>query len=302
MRHFVLFLLLCLPALHAAETQVKPTAPADEQAIPLNELVPLRQGPEVQFAFLCLDNGKIAHPDALKASIVKWFKLKSADDIRKFKYNAASRSFSWGVGRSRFVATLELLPIPKGDILYAANNSLHWPGADEAILKHQANYTVTCTSIHRTAWHAALDLTHAIAALSDCHDPTGVYWGDAAIVHSPDSFLHQANYYVGDAQKKIPGALWVGILFEADKNGGWNIFTDGFGPLGHKDIEIHTSQLKRGELFALIDQVKQDVFSGKITLKADLTITDKNNGKWIVSEAQSILGNKKPIWLLTQQP
>ena len=293
MRYLGLFLFLCIPFLQAAET------PA-EQEIPLSELVPLRQGPEAQFAFLCLDNGKIAHPDALKASLVKWFKLKSADEIRKFKYKPATRGFSWGIGRSRFVATLELLPIPKGDILYAANNSLHWPGADEKILKHQAHYTITCTSIHRTPWHAALDLTHALAALTETHDTTGIYWGDAAIVHSPESFLHQAKYYVGSEQK-IPGSLWIGILFEADKSGSWNIFTDGFSPLGHKDIEIHGSQLKRTELFALIDQVKQDVFSKKITLTADLIISDKNGGNWKVSEAKSIIGKSQPIWLLTQQ-
>lgn len=293
MRYLALLLLLSAPFLNAVESTL-------EQQIPVAELVPLSKAPEAQFAFLCLDNGKITQPDALKKSLIKWFKLKSETGVKNLQYKPVTRTFSWTIGRSRFVATQELLPIPKNDILYAANNSLHWPGADEKILKHQAHFTITCTSIHRTPWHAALDLTHALAALAETHDTTGIYWGDASIVHPPETFLHQANYYVG-ADKKIPASLWVGILFESTKEGHWNIFTSGLGPLGHKDIEIHHSALKRTELFALINQVKQDALAKKITLRNDLIYTATNGARWQVSTAKSILGNEKPIWLLTSQ-
>lgn len=294
MRYLGFFLLLCVSLLQA-------TPVGEQQQIPLNELVPLSNPPEAQFAFLCLNNGHIAPPDALKKSLIKWFRLKSANEVKNLQYRPSTRSFAWTIGRSRFVATQELLPIPKDDILYAANNSLHWPGADAQIILHKAHFTVTCTSIHRTPWHAALDLTHALAALAETHDTTGVYWGDASIIHSPESFLHQANYYVGAADTKIPGALWIGILFESDKAGHWNIFTNGFEPLDYKDIEIHGSGLKRSELLAFVDQVKQHVLSQKITLIEGLKLKAPDGNEWQVSQAKSILGNEKLIWLLTPQ-
>lgn len=291
MRYFIL-LFLFLPFLQAQESKL--------QEIPLSELKPLRPAPEAQFAFLCLNDGKVATADALKASLVKWFKLKSADEIRKFTYKPATHSFSWGIGRSRFVATLELAPIPKGDISYASNNSLHWPNALKEMLEHKAHYTITCTSIHREAWHAALDLTHALAALTETHNTTGIYWGDAAIVHSPESFLHQSKFHVG-SDAKIPSSLWVGLLFESTKAGEWNIFTDGFGPLGYQDIEIHKSNLSRAKLFSFLDQVKQDVLTKKVLLKDDLILDDADGNRWKVSTGKSIIGKDQPIWLLTQQ-
>lgn len=292
MRYFGLLLLLSLCTLHAE--------PTDTQKIPTSGLVPLRPAIEVQFAFLCLDEAEMASADEIKTTLIKWFDLKSKDEIRKFKFNEVTKSYSWGIGRSRFVATYEPLPIPKDDIRYAANNSLHWPDAEKQMLTHKAHYTVTCTSIHREPWHAALDLTHTLAALSDCHQPTGVYWGDASIVHSPASFQHLAGYKL-DSASKIPSSLWVGLLFESDTKGGWNIFTDGFSPLGRRDIEIHSSQLARTKLFSFLNDVQQDVFSNKVELKDGLILNDVDSNKWIVSTGKSVIGKEKPVWILTQQ-
>ena len=168
------------------------------------------------------------------------------------------------------------------------------------MLKHVAHYTITCTSIHREPWHAALDLTHTLAAFAETHIPTGVYWGDASIVHAPESFLKQANYHHGEAGK-IPGALWVGILFESNTQGGWNIFTDGFSPLGYKDIEIHNSQLQRIVLFEFLNGLKQKVLARKLTLTNGLTLDGPDKTQWKVSTGASIIGKAKPVWILTQQ-
>ncbi len=296
MRILGLLLLFTFPLLHA-----EPTVAEDNSAeIPTSGLVPLRPPTEAQFAFLCLDNDKVAESKALKASLVKWFRLNSPDEIRKFTYKPDSQSFSWGIGRSRFVASLEALPVPNDDIRYASNNSLHWPDAEKQMLTHQANYTITCVSIHRTPWHAALDLSHALAAFAETHDTTGIYWGDAAIVHSPESFLKQADYHLGSA-KKVPSGLWIGILFESDTKGGWNIFTDGMRTLGHKDIEIHSSQLARTKLFATLNTLKHDILTKKLALKNDLVIDGDDASKWKVTTGASVIGKAKPIWLLTQQ-
>lgn len=290
MRYIGLFFLLFASLLHAEKT-----TPA--QQIPTEGLVPLNQGPAIQFAFLCLNDDKVADSEALKKSLVKWFKLKSADEIRRFTYKPELRAFSFGIGRSRFSASQELLPIPEGDILYAANNSLHWPGADKEILKHKTHYMLTCTSIHRTPWHAALDLSHALAAFTETHNTTGIYWGDASIIHSPSSFVKQANYYVGDAGD-TPANLWVSTLFETTKDGGWNLFTAGFTPLDLREIEIHGSQRKRSELFAVLSEVKRAILSGKTKLSAGTTFTTAKGDNWKVSEGKSIIGREAPVWLL----
>ena len=296
MRILGLLLLFTFPLLHA-----EPTVAEDNTAeIPTSGLVPLRPATEAQFAFLCLDNAKVAESKALKASLVKWFRLNSPDEIRKFTFKPDSQSFSWGIGRSRFVASLEALPVPNNDIRYASNNSLHWPDAEKKMLTHQANYTITCVSIHRTPWHAALDLSHALAAFAETHDTTGIYWGDAAIVHSPESFTKQADYQLGSA-KKVPSGLWVGILFESDTKGGWNIFTDGMRTLGHKDIEIHSSQLARTKLFSTLNTLKHNILTKKLALKNDLVIDGDDASKWKISTGESVIGKEKPVWILTQQ-
>jgi hypothetical protein len=274
--------------------------PNKDQQIPTTGLKPLRPATEAQFAFLCLDNGEMAKPEDIQKALVKWFKLDSEKDIHEWKFNPKTISYSWRIGRSRFVATLEQQPIPKDDIRYASNNSLHWPDAEAEMLKHAAHYTITCTSIHREPWHAALDLSHAIAALAETHTPSGIYWGDASIVHSPESFLKQASYQHGEAGT-LPGGLWVGILFESNTKGGWNIFTDGLSPLGYRDIEIHNSQLKRTALFELLSELKQNVLARKLTLQNGLTLDGPEDTKWKVSTGESIIGKSKPVWLLTQQ-
>ena len=97
--------------------------------------------------------------DTFRAALVKWFKLKSPDEIKRLAHNEVTNSLTWSIGRSRFVATLENAPIPKADLQYASNNSLHWPDAEKVMLTHKAHFTVSCISIHRQPWRAALDLT-----------------------------------------------------------------------------------------------------------------------------------------------
>lgn len=274
--------------------------PNKAQQIPTTGLQPLLPATEAQFAFLCLDEAKVAKVEDIKKALLKWFKLASQEEIHEWKYNEETMSFSWRIGRSRFVASYEAQPIPKDDIRYASNNSLHWPDAEQEMLKHTAHYTITCTSIHREPWHAALDLSHTIAALAETHNPSGIYWGDASIVHSPESFLKQASFQHGEVGN-IPGSLWVSILFESNTKGGWNIFTDGFSPLGHKDIEIHNSQLKRVELFDFLNTLKQDVLARKLTLTNNLVLDGPEDTKWTLSTGESIIGKPKPVWILTQQ-
>ncbi|MFC5050915.1 DUF4261 domain-containing protein [Rubritalea spongiae] len=291
-----LALLLALPFIH----QPLAAEPNKEPEIPTTGLKPLRPATEAQFAFLCLNNVKIAKSEDLKQALVKWFKLSSEKEIHEWKFKPETQTFSWRIGRSRFVASFEAQPIPKDDIRYASNNSIHWPNAEQEMLKHAAHYTITCTSIHHEPWHAALDLSHAIAALTETHQPTGIYWGDASIVHAPNSFLKQANYQL-DQAGKVPSSLWIGILFESNTKGGWNIFTDGFSPLGHKDIEIHNSQLQRTLLFDLLNDLKQRVLERKLKLTNDLIIDGPDNTQWKINTGKSIIGKTKPVWILTQQ-
>lgn len=281
-------LLLCiLPLLHAQTTQ----------EIPTEGLVPLRPAPEAQFAFLCVNDTAATTPEAFKASLVKWFKLKDSKEIKHFSHDAKNRTFSWMIGRSKFVATQEMLPMPKDDIRYSSNNSLHWPDAEATMLKHQTHYTVNCVSIHRTPWHATLDLTKAIAALAEMHDTTGIYWGDASIVHPPEMFMRLAKFEKG-SEDKIPSSLWVGLLFESNTKGGWNIFTKGMEPLGFREMEIHSSQLQRSELFSFLNALKRDIISGEVQLSENMVIEDLDGNEWKATTGKSIIGREAPVWIL----
>lgn len=279
-----------LPGLLAAEVPV----PQKAEGIPTG-LVPLRPATPAQFAFLCMEATKHADEKLIIASLVKWFKLESADEIRRFSYKAETQTFSWGIGKSRFVATFDDSPIPKSDIRYASKNSLHWPDAEKEMLKHKAHFTLSCTSIHRESWRAALDLSRALSALAECHNAVGMYWGDASIVHSTASFLKQAEYKEGQA---IPCMLWVGILFDEKKDGSWNAFTDGLNPLGFQDVEIHHSELSQLALYKILLATTEQVISSQTALQAGDVIEDADGNEWKVAAAQSIIGRPKPIWTL----
>ena len=272
--------------------------PSKDAQIPVAELVPLRPINEAQFAFLCLENRTLASAEDIQAALVQWFQLESADEIHEFGLDRKSEIIKWRIGRSRFVAVLEAAPIPNGDTHYAARNSLHWPDAKTEVDKHQANFTVTCTSIHRSPWHAAVDLTHALAALTDTHSTIAIYWGDASILHEPVSFLEQAKWQLGSAEP-APSNLWVGLLFEAHPKGGWNIYTDGLQPLGHRDIEIHNSDFDRPRLFDFLTSIRKQVIAGTLKIKEGMSHKDAEGTTWQFESAKSLIEKSQPIWKLS---
>lgn len=288
----ILFSIICttLPILAEPANQAPAEIPTD--------LVPLQPEIEAQFAFLCLNDTKQATDEAIKAALVRWFKLKSTHEIIAFNHKVETDTISWAIGKSRFVAALSSYPIPASDIQYAANNSrLHWPDAEKIMLTHKAHYTINCTSRHAKPWQAALDLTHAIAAFAEIHNSTGIYWGDASILHQPKTFLNDARYEPGSA---LPAALWVGILIEPHaKNQTVSIYTDGMPALGQQEIEIHHAKVNQQDLYALMLSLTQDVLDGKVTLEPGKTITAPNKQIFSIGKAESAIKEKSSVWLLS---
>ncbi|WP_018970967.1 DUF4261 domain-containing protein [Rubritalea marina] len=274
-----------------------PKTDADQQ-IPVAELVPLRPANEAQFAFLCLENNQLASEETIKEELTRWFKLNTDQQIHEFSIDAVAKVVQWRIGRSRFVAVLEDAPIPSGDTHYAAENSLHWPDAKTEVDKHKANITITCTSIRRPAWHAAADLTHALAAFTDAHPTIAVYWGDASILHEPSSFLKQAEWRIG-SPAPAPSNLWVGLLFEAHAKGGWNIFTDGMHPLGLRDIEIENSQLDRPRLFDMLTMLRKQAIAGTLKIEDGTEVQDSHGATWQFQSAKSLIEKAEPVWRLS---
>lgn len=284
--------LLCFSSALVADPAVE-KIPAD--------LVPLQPTLETQFAFLCLDDATPASDDAIRQSLIRWFSLDSPDSIRAFKRNPDTDTISWSIGKSRFVAVLANSAIPKSDIQYASRNSLlHWPDAEKSMLKHKAHYTINCTSQHPKPWMAALDLTHAIAAFTEVHKATGIYWGDASIVHAPQTFLVDAKHKPGSP---LPAALWVGMLIEShDTPKSTSIYTDGMNTLGQLEIEVHKTEESLQDVYAFMLYLSQEVLDGNISLETEKSLTAPNGTVFSISKAKSAIKEKETIWLLTPTP
>ena len=95
-----------------------------------------------------------------------------------------------------------------------------------------------------------------------------------------------------------PTSLWVGILFEKNKDGSWNAFTDGLNPLGSPDIEIHHSKLNRLTLYKLLQSTTEKIISTDSKLQAGDIIEDAEGKEWKVTTGKSAIAKANPIWVL----
>lgn len=110
-------------------------------------------------------------------------------------------------------------------------------------------------------------LSKAIQALALTHKPLGIYWGDASIVHHPESFAALSTRPLDADSKNIPVDLWVGILLDKHKDGTISAYTDGMKVLGYKEYEIHKSKKTAIQLYTILGKLTNLTVNNTLHLK-----------------------------------
>jgi len=263
------------------------------------DLTPIQPANHTHFAFLCTLDKKLADETNIKKSLAKWFELKDPSEIIRFKRDEKKNSLQWSIGRARFVATFSDYQIPKGDLEYASTNSIHWPNAFAEISKHQAHFTITCTTLYPRPWMTSMALSKGVAALAEAHQATGIYWGDGAIVHHPKSFAKLALRPLTEKSTTIPVDLWVGILLEKKEDGSMNAYTDGMRTLGFKEYEIHNSSKDSLELYTLLNKLTNLTVTNQLQLRDKTPIKISTETTLKTQFGKSSIGREKPVIIVT---
>ncbi len=204
------------------------------------------------FAFICLNDVTTCDLEELRNRLTQWFGLTDASDVSdlNFMESDTGGSISFTIRDQVFLATHMPAPIPKPDIQYACQNAaLFWKEAWEQLEHHRSHLLVVSMGTYDSRTDHALALSRAMAALSECHDTAGIYWGHAATVHSPEFFTNMLGGADG-SMETLPITLWVGFLLSRDDAGAIDCYTCGLNLFAAKEVEVIKSDK---ELSAILD-------------------------------------------------
>jgi hypothetical protein len=143
------------------------------------------------------------------------------------------------------VATMPM-PIPKGDIDFAAERSWMWKTAAEEMQAQKAHAIVMCVPNGEPV-QEALAVSRMICATAAAGVPVGVYWGNGGQVHSVKFFADAVKNMSHDDM--LPVMLWIGLAITGhSERGPFTLSTLGMPHFGHKELEIIDSTMPIGEL------------------------------------------------------
>jgi hypothetical protein len=115
----------------------------------------------------------------------------------------------------------------------------------------------------------SLFLTRVVAACTEAFPTAGVYWGDAATVHSPAMFREAAVESI-KKMEDVPALLWVGFLREKHKDGTISFYTKGLAEFGCMELEVVHSRHKPSEIFDLLHGTAQYlIYEGNVIQDED---------------------------------
>ncbi len=171
--------------------------------------------------------------------LMTWSDAFVSTDLDDGEEAAVIRSPSWSVmlGYMR-------MPIPWTDLEWPTNMAWQWPGAREALQQHPAHLIIAASSDALTQVELTLLLTRATAAATAMTDAAGVYYGNAALVISPEQYVEEA---AAANPEQLPILLWVGF-HPVREAAGLSAYTTGMSTFGYLELEVHESTLPPDEL------------------------------------------------------
>lgn len=147
-------------------------------------------------------------------------------------------------------------PVPTGTLEGAAQSSIAWPGAKEAVAVHTAHAIVGCLDLpndHEQALHFAIMTTFATAAVLDETSGIGVYWSTGQMMIDPVGWRQAAQTILA---KDLPVEDWVLLYWQKGNNGTIGAVTEGARAFFGMEIEFAPAPLQpadiAGKLFGVV--------------------------------------------------
>jgi hypothetical protein len=143
------------------------------------------------------------------------------------------------------------MPIPWTDLEWPTKMAWQWPGSGEALQHHPAHLIIAASTDALPQVELTLLLTRVTAAATAMTDAAGVYYGNAALVISPEQYMEHAA--VANTEQ-LPILLWVGF-HPVREAAGLSAYTTGMSTFGHLELEVHESALPADELLGRLADV-----------------------------------------------
>ncbi len=247
MNIFIAFLTTCLLVL--------PVASKDEE----NKMTTL--------AFLALKKADVAKAEDFKASLAKVYGKEP--DIKNLSVSDTTITFNHK-GNFCMLGLIDK-PIPWGDLEGPCATAWWWKEAEKEMKAHRAHFIATVIGEKGNALEQTVDLTKYIAAAADCHEASGIYWGNGTLVHEPSKFIDSAKKIT---PKDFSTNLWVDIRFWKTDDGKATFVTTGLEAFDKMEVEVVGSAKDFDDIYNLVSgaaylQIAGSTFKDGDTIGAD---------------------------------
>jgi len=250
---------------------------------------PRRAEPEqlMVLAMVALPEAGWPDPANLAASLARHF--QDGPPLRHTDSQDNSMVFDYG-GLMAFVSLMPA-PIPWGDLEFPCACNPFWPEATEKMQAHTAHFVVVLNGLS-TPRTIRIHLTRLVAAILGCHPCTGVYWGEALLVHSPEAFLEMAPLVTMDAG--LPANLWINFQLVPNPDNTVSLLTMGMSAFGLMEIEVLNSEKEPVEIFArAADLAAYLITQGPVICDGDTMGQDATERIMVWHRASAFLDRKQ---------
>lgn len=208
-------------------------------------------------------------------------------------FSVEGSTIGFDVGSGFGAIALVPVPLPKEELEQACAMSVAWPEALEVLADHKAHLICTVAG-PVTKKAAAMFLTALVAAIGTESPATGVYWGGATLVHSPEMFVGEAESM---SDEVLPLYLWIQfpLIQSAEKT---SLRTEGMASLGFMEIEIVNSSKSPEDVISFAYNICHYLLDNGPVLKDGETIGMSETEKIRVSHRTSILNPHETVYNL----
>ncbi len=254
--------------------------------------VPFRRG-ELTLAMLALNSNELSSAESFQSALNKVFS-------RPIKVEAAPESSAFNLETSdgpAFVALMDA-PIPWSFLEGPCQTSVFWPAAADRLRNLRDHALVTAHVESGDVIAESMLATRVMAALIDCNDAAGVYWGQAPLVADPAMFCDMASKMT---RESLPLYLWIDFRVRRDPDDGFiEAFTSGMSSFGHMEIEFVSDGLTPQDVLGILFDTAHYLLDHGPILRDGNTIEFDKCGTLRIRHDESTLGLGETVLKLSR--
>jgi len=185
------------------------------------------------------------------------------------------------------------VPIPSGDIEWAAEVAHNWPTALDELKAHKGHVIITTFPGHLKQVERFKILTRLVFSLLRTSDAIGVYKGNQRLLVSKDDYLKGEMILRNNA---LPIRLWVyfGLLTNENGNSG---FTFGMKEFNKLEMEINDSSKSLEEINGFLYDITYYTLAKDVAFKTGSTFSADGVDRIPINKSKSELFDEETLKL-----